>query len=152
MNQGQMKREWIADTGPNRFRRGLYTYLWRATPHPFLTVFDTPNATQSCTRRLRSNTPLQALTLLNNQSGVEIAQALAQRILHDRPAPSTDDDRIRYAFSACLGREPSERELRTLSRFVAREHGEQSSGSNPSLVWSDLARILLNLDEFMTRE
>ena len=58
MTLGQMKRPWVADVGPNRFRRGLYTYFWRATPHPFLTTFDAPGGVQSCTRRLRSNTPL----------------------------------------------------------------------------------------------
>ncbi|ODT98534.1 MAG: hypothetical protein ABS79_05745, partial [Planctomycetes bacterium SCN 63-9] len=83
MTLGQMKRSWVADTGPNRYRRGLYTYFWRATPHPFLTVFDAPNGTQSCTRRLRSNTPLQALTLLNDQSSIEISEALAGRILRE---------------------------------------------------------------------
>ena len=59
-----MKRPWLADIGPNRYRRGLYTYFWRATPHPFLTTFDAPGGVQTCTRRLRSNTPLQALDAL----------------------------------------------------------------------------------------
>ena len=72
-----MKRPWLADVGPNRYRRGLYTFFWRATPHPFLTTFDAPGGVQSCTRRLRSNTPLQALTLLNDPAYFEIAQGLA---------------------------------------------------------------------------
>ena len=68
MNLGQMRRTWTADTGPGRHRRGMYTFFWRATPHPLFTVFDAPDGTRSCTRRLRSNTPLQALTLLNDES------------------------------------------------------------------------------------
>ena len=62
MNLGQMRRPWQAETGPNRYRRGLYTFFWRATPNPFLTTFDAPGGVQTCTRRFRSNTPLQALT------------------------------------------------------------------------------------------
>ena len=87
MTLGQMKRQWEADTGPDRYRRGLYTFFWRATPHPVPDdVFDAPDGVQACTRRLRSNTPLQALTLLNDQAFVEIAQGLAGRIVAERPA------------------------------------------------------------------
>ena len=87
-----MKREWKPASGPDRFRRGLYTFFWRATPFPFLTTFDAPGGVQACTRRLRSNTPLQALTLLNDPAMVEIAQALAARSCasgQSRPATRT---------------------------------------------------------------
>ncbi len=73
MNLGQMRREWKTSTGPDRYRRGMYTFFWRATPHPLFTLFDAPDGTRSCTRRLRSNTPLQALTLLNDEAFVECA-------------------------------------------------------------------------------
>ncbi|MCA9430840.1 MAG: DUF1553 domain-containing protein, partial [Candidatus Omnitrophica bacterium] len=73
MDLGQKKRDWNADTGADRYRRGLYTFFWRATPHSFLMTFDAPNAMGTCTRRVRSNTPLQALTLLNDQAFVEMA-------------------------------------------------------------------------------
>ena len=76
MTLGQMKREWKADTGADRYRRGVYTFFWRATPFPFLTTFDAPGSQQACTRRMRSNTPLQALTLLNDPAMVEIAKWL----------------------------------------------------------------------------
>ncbi len=79
----QVPQELEASDGPDRFRRGMYTYFWRSAPHPGLTVFDAPDATAACTRRNRSNTPLQALTLLNDQGFVEFAQALAQRILRE---------------------------------------------------------------------
>ena len=119
-----MKRPWQADTGPNRYRRGLYTYFWRATPHPFLTTFDAPGGVQSCTRRLRSNTPLQALTLLNDHSYFEIAEGLAARLVTERPAPATDQNRIEYAFQLCLGRPASDREQRMLKAVLEQEQAE----------------------------
>src|SRR5688500_18659487 len=73
MNLGQVKRAWKASTGEQRYRRALYTHLWRATPHPALAVFDAPDGFSSCTRRIRSNTPLQALPLRNGQQYSEFA-------------------------------------------------------------------------------
>src|SRR5205823_9860389 len=117
MTLGQMKRPWQADTGPNRYRRGLYTFFWRATPHPFLTTFDAPGGVQSCTRRLRSDTPLQALTLLNDPAMVEISRGLARRISGERPAPAGDHERLEYAFALCLGRPPAASEQPSLLRL-----------------------------------
>jgi mono/diheme cytochrome c family protein len=156
MNFGQMRRPWQADTGPNRYRRGLYTFFWRATPHPFLTTFDAPGGVQSCTRRLRSDTPLQALTLLNDPAFFEIAGGLAARILADRPGPATDRDRLRHAFLLCLSRPPTDRELRTLETVLSEERAE-INGRGPQAApvppeWLTVARVLLNLDEFVTRE
>ena len=149
MNLGQMRRPWQADTGPNRYRRALYTFFWRATPNPFLTTFDAPGGVQTCTRRFRSNTPLQALTLLNDPAFVEIAQGLARRIETDWPAPACDRDRLRHAFVLCLGRAPTSRELETLEALLP----EQAGGDGKkSAGWMDVARVLLNLDEFVTRE
>ena len=157
MNLGQMKRPWQADTGPNRYRRGLYTFFWRATPHPFLTTFDAPGGVQTCTRRLRSDTPLQALTLLNDPAFVEIAGGLAARILEDRPEPATDRQRIRHAFLLCLARTPTDQELGTVERVLVQDRAECSkSGTTiaPAVPpeWVTVARVLLNLDEFVTRE
>jgi mono/diheme cytochrome c family protein len=154
MDLGQMRRPWKTDTGPGRYRRGLYTYFWRATPYAFLTAFDAPGGVQACTRRLRSNTPLQALTLLNDPAFVEIAQGLAFRILAERPAAS-DGERIERAFLLCLGRRPSERERRTLEDFLATERAREPRGQGALSAppeWVGVARILLNLDEFVTRE
>jgi mono/diheme cytochrome c family protein len=149
MNLGQMRRPWQADTGPNRFRRGLYTFFWRATPNPFLTTFDAPGGVQSCTRRFRSDTPLQALTLLNDPAFVEIARGLAARIEFERPQHASDRDRLTYAFQLCLGRAPSSRELETLEMVLANQRKtDRTIGS----AWLTVARVLLNLDEFVTRE
>jgi len=146
MTMGQMRREWKADEGPNRYRRGLYTFFWRATPHPMLMVFDAPDATRSCTRRPRSNTPLQALTLLNDEAFYEFARALADRVLLE---PSDDDPaRIDLAFRLCLARHPTATESARLSALLAEQRAE-SSGRD---AWTAVARVLLNLDEFITRE
>src|SRR4029077_9970306 len=101
----QVVRDWKESTGFERFRRGLYTTFWRSAAHPALLVFDAPNAVSSCTRRIRSNTPLQALTLLNDQGFFEFAQGLSARV--QKEAKPSDSERIRYAFRLCLGREPS---------------------------------------------
>ncbi len=84
MNQGQVKRDWKVSEGEDRFRRGLYTFVYRATPPPSLTVFDAPDGYSTCTRRIRSNTPLQALTLLNDASFFEFAKALKSMIENGR--------------------------------------------------------------------
>ena len=113
MTLGQGKREWNPSSGKDRYRRGMYTFLWRATPHPALTVFDAPDAFSTCTRRLRSNTPLQALTLLNGEAYVEMAEALARRILNE--APASDPARIELGFRLCLTRPPTPGGERTLT-------------------------------------
>ncbi|WP_435018611.1 PSD1 and planctomycete cytochrome C domain-containing protein [Tundrisphaera sp. TA3] len=146
MTLGQMRREWKPDDGPDRYRRGLYTYFWRATPHPLLMVFDAPDATRSCTRRPRSNTPLQALTLLNDPAFIEFARALADRVI--REAPADDAARIDRAFRLCLARDPSESEAGRLAALL-----DQGKADSPERdAWTAVARVLLNLDEFITRE
>jgi hypothetical protein len=155
MTLGQMKRKWEPSTGPDRYRRGLYTFFWRATPHPSLMVFDAPNAVQACTRRVRSNTPLQALTLLNDQASIEFASALARRLLTE--APEGDPARIRLAFHLCLAREPTPTETRTLLALLKQERTELGSSAHDGeaatrAAWTTAARVLLNLDEFITRE
>ena len=152
MSLGQMRREWKPESGPDRFRRGIYTFFWRATPFPFLTTFDAPGGVQTCTRRLRSNTPLQALTLLNDPAMVEIAQALAARIVRERPGAARDEDRIDHAFNLCLSRPPTSAERATILRLLRQESDDRPVGSSQDRAWSAVARVLLNLDEFVTRE
>jgi hypothetical protein len=119
-------------------------------------VFDAPNAVQACTRRVRSNTPLQALTLLNDQASIEFAGALAERLLTE--APSGDPERIRLAFQLCLTREPTPKETRTLLALLDQERAEIGSSAHADAAaatqaaWTTAARVLLNLDEFITRE
>ena len=145
MNVGQMRRAWTTDAGPGRYRRGMYTYFWRATPHPLFTLFDAPDGTRSCTRRFRSNTPLQALTLLNDEAFVECAKALATRVLE---AEAEDDGRLDDVFKRCLGRAPNPRERDRLRSLLDR----QRARGRDEAAWTTLARVVLNLDEFLTRE
>jgi hypothetical protein len=148
MSLGQMRREWKVEDGPGRYRRGLYTFFWRATPHPMLMVFDAPDATRACTRRERSNTPLQALTLLNDEAFFECAESLSGRVLRD--GPPDDAGRLEYAFRLGVARAPRESESRRLTGLLSEIRGE--TGTSEREAWTTVARVLLNLDEFITRE
>ena len=150
MTLGQSRREWKPSTGPDRYRRALYTQFWRATPYPALTVFDAPDAFSACTRRVRSNTPLQALTLLNDEAFYEFAEALAARVL--REGPRTDPERLDFAFRLCLCRAPAPEEKQRLNELLTREYAQGAAGTKPAEAWTTLARVLLNLDETITRE
>lgn len=150
----QSDKGWKASAGGDRFRRGMYTHFWRSAPYPALTVFDAPTSTTTCTRRIRSNTPLQALTVLNDDGYYEIAQAFGDRIV--REAPADDRERIRYAFRLALSREPSASELQRLHELVTAETSALASSNKGAAdsraPWTTLARVLINLDEFITRE
>jgi mono/diheme cytochrome c family protein len=163
----QDKKPWNTAVGPDRYRRGMYTYLWRSSPYPAMSVFDFPDANVTCTRRNRSNTPLQSLTLANDQQFVEFAQGLAQRALTE--APASDDQRLRFAFRACLAREPKPAEAARLKALLDQQRAEfganlrQAEQLTPPLLpvqtsvqefasWTSVGRVLLNLDEFITRE
>ncbi len=143
----QVSRPWKTSAGPDRYRRGIYTEFRRASPYPSLTVFDAPEANVTCTRRNRSNTPLQALTLLNDEAFVEIARGLAARIQREAEG---DDDRIAYGFRLCLAREPKASEQAVLRRVLKQRR--TAVGGSESAAWLSVARVLLNLDEFITRE
>lgn len=171
----QVKRQWAASDGPSRYRRGLYTYLWRAAPHPALSAFDAPDAGTTCTRRNRSNTPLQALTLLNDAGFVEYAYGLAARIV--REGGNSTANQVAQAFRLCLGRHPEKDEAARLTVFVDAQremfaaHPADAAkllaagGPAGKLLFSLrgvtaeqkaalvlLSRVVLNLDEFITRE
>jgi hypothetical protein len=127
MGQGQVKRVWSVSKGTDKYRRGIYTFVYRASPPPELTVFDAPEGFSTCTRRIRSNTPLQALTLMNDVGFFEFATALEKIIKKDG---------IEAAFKRCTARAPKADELAVLKK----------------LDTLNAARALLNLDETVTRE
>jgi hypothetical protein len=158
---GQSDQNWKTSAGEDRYRRAMYTFFFRATPHPALSAFDAPDATSSCTRRNRSNTPLQALTLLNDQGFVEFAQALAKRVL--REAPADDAARVEYVFRLCTGRKPAEDEKQILLGLLARqvaaltaapEEAKALAGEDgaAAAAWVIVGRAVLNLDETISRE
>ena len=158
--------KWKESEGPDRYRRGLYVQYQRTSPHPQLVNFDAPDANTSCTRRRRSNTPLQALNLLNDPVFFEAAQALALRVL--REAPAEWNDRVDYAFRLCLARKPQPAERdRVATFFRAQAEAYQADpmsvralAPNPlpgvepaeTAAWVAVSRALMNLDEFITRE
>jgi mono/diheme cytochrome c family protein len=156
----QVDKAWKPSAGDDRYRRGMYTYFWRSAPHPQLVTFDAPDASVTCTRRNRSNTPLQALTLLNDAGFYEYAQGLAARI--DRESTTDDTAKLRHAFRLCVAREPGDRELSRLQALLARQQSDLASKPEEAkklspdapdrAAWVMVARVLLNLDEFITRE
>jgi hypothetical protein len=167
MDQRRTRVAWTMSAGEDRYRRSVYTHFWRTSPHPFLIAFDGPKADMTCTRRTRSNTPMQALMLLNEPPFVECARALARRVLQE--PLSGDAERMAWAFRAALSRRPSASEQGRLNELLVQQlqefHAESpaaaqlAAGSPPPGVtveqfaaWTAVARVLLNLDEFMTRE
>jgi hypothetical protein len=163
---------WDEETGPDRYRRGLYTFRFRSVPYPVLQAFDAPNGDFSCVRRARSNTPLQALTSLNEVLFMECAQALARSAFtHGQ----TDEQRVRYAFRRCVAREPEPDEMKELLELLNKEKAylaegwvsiaELATGRNQPLknlpagatptqlaAYTVVSRALLNLDETITKE
>src|SRR5438270_10007871 len=104
--------DWKADVDDNRFRRGLYVRIRRNAPYPSMTTFDAPERTSCTVRRIRTNTPLQALVTLNDPVYVEAAQALARRVVTHG---ATTAERIAYGFRLVLARPPSEKETQRLT-------------------------------------
>jgi hypothetical protein len=164
---------WDEAKGPDRYRRALYTFRRRSTPYPALTVFDAPIGEASCVKRSRSNTPLQALTGLNETIFVECARALGKRAFLE--GGKTDAERVAYAFRLCASRTPSADELAILTgllekyrqRFagspanaaeVATGEKAPKAKTPTGLTYPDwaaytlVARVVLNLDETVTKE
>ena len=162
--------EWQADHGENQYRRGLYTFWQRTFLHPSLLAFDASTREECTVERPRSNTPLQALVLLNDPSYVEAARVFAARIV--REGGRTEAERLRYAYRRALqrGRRPTEAELlhrlyrSHLSQYQADRSGggravesrrcQPPPGVEPAelAAWTSVARVILNLHETITRD
>lgn len=159
---------WKTSTGPDRYRRSIYTFAKRTTPYAMLTLFDAGSGESCLPKRERSNTPLQALTLLNDITFLEAAQHLARETLEQ---PLKDDlQRMTHMFQSCLTRPPSEPELTRLITFLNNQRqrlrkGElnpnellnrKDNNTSPIIIeqaaWFTVARALLNLEETTTRE
>ena len=164
---------WDVAEGEDRYRRALYTFRYRSVPYPMLQTFDAPNGDTSCVRRSRSNTPLQALTALNEPLFMEAAQALALKTLQE--GGSSDLERVTFAFRRCLARRPEAEEIRELLSLLQKQTVRLSQGwispwgiagidekRRPELpegatpvqlaAWTTVSRLLLNLDETITKE
>ena len=165
---------WEVSTGGDRYRRGLYTFFQRTVPYPMLVTFDVPDSNSACTRRERSNTPLQALTLWNDPVFVECAQQMGRRLLDSVPMVTAIDQRavlvVDQAVQFGLGREASRIEhqvLGDLYRHNLKRYWTDEAAARQVVgpgKWSHtaslaevaaavgVARVILNLDEFITRE
>jgi mono/diheme cytochrome c family protein len=164
---------WKEDEDEDRYRRALYTFRYRSVPFPMLQNFDAPNGDISCVRRTRSNTPLQALTALNEPLFIEAARALALMTVNNGGA--TDSQRVAFAFRRVLARMPSPQETSELvgllnrqrARFVNGELNPWNLATNDPdkpfklpkgvkmedlAAWTAVSRVLLNLDETITKE
>ncbi|MBC8352983.1 MAG: PSD1 domain-containing protein [Planctomycetes bacterium] len=162
----QDPKPWNTDTSEDRYRRGMYTYFWRSSPYPSLIAFDAPDSNVTCTRRVRSNTPLQSLTLANDIQFIECARALAREVLsHHEQAEASQ---AKLMFRRCFAREPNDSEQSRLKTLIdaQRKAYEDAPDSATALIgaekpgthdvelaaWTAAARVLMNLDEFITRE
>ena len=163
----QVNKRWATATNEDRYRRGLYTFFVRSAPYPLFTTFDAPDFQTVCTRRVRSNTPLQSLTMANDEAFLEIAQGLAARLVREVPGEfaATLEQRIRLAFEYCYSRRPDASELAALRGYIERQGRAVPAarmvsaeltvkGLTPaqSAALTAAARVLLNTDNFITRE
>ena len=164
---------WNEEAGAERYRRSLYIFKFRTSPFPMLQTFDAPNGDFSCVRRMRSNTPLQALVSLNETQFIECAQALARKALTE--GGKSDTDRIDYAFRRALSRQPTTDERMELLALLDKEKkriaegwvnplelatgknekpADLPAGATPTQLaaYTVVSRVLLNLDETITKE
>jgi hypothetical protein len=165
------KDKWTLSEGEDRYRRSLYTFIRRTAPYPMLTTFDAPSREFCTVRRVRTNTPLQALTTLNDPAFFAAARALAGRVL--RGAGPEPEARAVHAFRLCTARRPSGDELAPLLRFYRDQaarfasddaaaqavagRGAEGSGQGEGALaeqaaWTMVANVVLNLDETLTKE
>lgn len=158
--------QWTMSNGEDRYRRGLYTFVRRTSPYPSMTVFDAPSREVCTVRRVRTNTPLQALTMLNDPVFVEASRALARRVMKE--AGSDPADRARLAFRLCTGRTPKAEELNAIVDSYEQQlkHFESSAPAAVKLdggaetgragvetaAWTMISNSLLSLDETVTKE
>ncbi len=154
---------WKVSEGLDRHRRSLYTFAKRTAPFAMFTTFDAPSGEACVVRREVSNTPLQALTLLNDSVFTEASQALGRQFA---ALPSSDDARLAELFRRCLTRPPTDAEIALLSRFLKTQRerlatkeldaatlaGPGEGDASERAAWSLVARALLNLDEAVTKD
>jgi hypothetical protein len=138
------KVEWKVSEGEDRYRRSLYTFTKRTAPFAMATTFDAPTGEACLARRDVSNSPLQALTLLNDQMFMEAAQAMAKAVIAEYP---DDDSRLINTFRRCLTRPPAADELTMLKTFLAKQRAQKLDGE---ALWTSVCRAVLNLDEAIT--
>ena len=165
---------WPESSGTDRYRRGLYTFFQRTVPYPMLVQFDAADSNTSCTRRERSNTPLQALTLWNDAVFIECAQGIGRRVSNLESLQTGEltknEQQISHLFQLCLSRKPTEDERNVLRKLFQSQFERYRQDLDSARTWVgdkppesadalatraaliSLARVVMNLDEFITRE
>jgi hypothetical protein len=170
-------KTWVVSNGADRYRRALYTFRFRSVPYPVLQNFDAAIGEVACARRARSNTPVQALTTLNEPLFVDCARAMASKVINE--SEPTDSDRLMTAAKLCLSRDLQAGEAKVLFDFLNKQrqkfslpgtdplkllaedgktrhenHTERTSSVGPAelAAWTATMRVILNLDETITRE
>jgi len=159
----------VQDKGEKLYRRSLYTYWKRSSPHPAMMTFDAPTREKCTGSRSRTNTPLQALVTLNDPQFVEAARAFAERIIREG-GPSAKD-RVRFAVRVALGRTATDKEVTLLAKLATVQAARFTDdpkkadtllkvGESPRDVkiplvehaaWTTVANVILNLDEFLVK-
>ena len=165
--------KWVISEGEDRYRRGLYTFIRRTSPYPSFMTFDAVSREFCTVRRVRTNTPLQALTMLNDEAFFEAARALAARTAREastasgRSAAQQEHGRADYMFRLCTSRMPTSAESdhivasyeRQLAHFrskradaakVLKEPPSKGPDQPERAAWTLIANTLLNLDETVT--
>ena len=165
-------KQWKLSTDGQQYRRSLYVHGYRSVPYPALQLFDAPKGDAACVRRQRSNTPLQALVMLNEPQFVECARAMAARVLRD--GNQTDNERLQYAHRLCVSRSATPAELTILQTLLNQQReriaaneidvekligtspgpGQQLNGRSAKefAPWIVVCRAILNLDETITKQ
>ncbi|MCW5941521.1 MAG: DUF1553 domain-containing protein [Fimbriimonadaceae bacterium] len=151
--------QWRTETGPDRYRRSLYTYWKRTAPYPMFMAFDATSREECTVRRIRTNTPLQALALLNDEGLLEAARGLARRM-----GSGDDAAKVARGFKICVGRAPLPEEIKRLTTLAARLRARYANepvqarrvagsekATTEDAVWTLVANVLLNLDETLTK-
>jgi hypothetical protein len=166
---GSNTARYVRDSGESLYRRSLYTFWKRTAPPPSMTTFDAPARESFCLRRERSNTPLQALVLMNDVQHVEAARNFAQRIL--REGGNSDRDRLTFAWRSTAGRVPSDEEAALVLNTLNKQRTRYSSSPEDATklitfgeskapadfpaaelaAWTLTANLLLNLDESLNK-
>jgi hypothetical protein len=160
--------KWVPSEGEDRYRRGLYVFIRRSAAYPSFMTFDATSREHTTVRRVRTNTPLQALVALNDEAFFEAAQALAVRVLRESPS-TTNEARAAYAFRLAATRTPSAAEVQRICASLEIElqrfrsdpaaatrvlKGRAVEGFDPAeqAAWTVVANAIMNLDESLSKE
>jgi hypothetical protein len=167
-NNPYSSEKWIVSQGEDRYRRGLYTFVRRSSPHPAMITFDATSREYCTVRRVRTNTPLQALTMLNDEAAMEAARSMARRMLAE--GGEKIEGRIIYGLRSCIARAPKAQEIARLVKLYEQQlnyfrgheaeagklvNGQPTPSSQENTAelaaWTMVANVLLNLDETLTK-